>query len=835
MQTAAQLKRSLEALLPFDVTIKGRKYTLHSGVASGRRGVLAKASDEYGNTWAIKFCLPSDYEDRSFLQEISRASRLRQFHQFAQLTDADLIALQVGEAEVNVVVFVEQWIDGLTLEQFVKQYPRSVTTSFFLGYVRQMAQALSYLSTADLRHDDLLARNVMVCPPRPGSLDQEWTIRIVDMGSLKPKDSPMTKDRDDHENVVHHLLLLRNTIHRARPLGFRERRFLHATKGLLSSMLDEDLTIALRDPGQIVAQFNLALQRAQATRANATLTLSSPFEFFSAEHIADDALLVKLFAETCPWLEKVTTSDPCLVTGPRGCGKSTIFRWMSLKAHLHKPYSDISRLKLSGFYISCSMDLQNRLGWIKTKGIAQRFRREITHYFNLIAAREVINTLQLVVARTDCDSHWGLGEQQEKEIHEFFLRSLVGFSGPRLQGVSRFAQTREMIERAMFDAHDSMLRGVQLPSSLPETFLGDLTTMLGRLLPFFEQRRIVFLVDDFSVHRLSEPVQIVLNRIIWERRSSHIFKLSSEKYGAVLTDSFSATIDVTREMQEIDCGREYVSLEDHAKSKRALKFAIELLDNRLEAANYLGRAGTLIGKSSWTEKSLDLALANKERGRNEGQYHGIETISRLCSGDVASLLMVYSKIFELGDVHADTNTAVQPVLQHRAIRETSRRLMDAIRPAVPHGAEMYAVVNAFGSLVRNVLVEGNPQRKGKVTVRSQIPRIEIDQPEGSAIDRLNSTQQGIAKELIRRAAFIEMVPGLSRHGNVTTLRWQLRRIYLPAFGAALSKNNAVKRDVTWFKFFLTEPEGACDSVWNSWPKETPPELVPPLFKTNQDH
>ena len=64
-----------------------------------------------------------------------------------------------------------------------------------------------------------------------------------------------------------------------------------------------------------------------------------------------------------------------------------------------------------------------------------------------------------------------------------------------------------------------------------------------------------------------------------------------------------------------------------------------------------------------------------------------------------------------------------------------------------------------------------------------------------------------------------MEPGLSRHGSVTTLRWQLRRVLLPAFNAALSKNTAVKEDPDWFKFFLSNAKEALDTEWKKWPKE----------------
>ena len=106
--------------------------------------------------------------------------------------------------------------------------------------------------------------------------------------------------------------------------------------------------------------------------------------------------------------------------------------------------------------------------------------------------------------------------------------------------------------------------------------------------------------------------------------------------------------------------------------------------------------------------------------------------------------------------------------------------------------------------MRAILERGRQQKKGVSAVPSECPRIEIDQNQGGVIEQLLPSHQDLAKELVRRAIFIEMEPGLSRHGNVTSLRWQLRRVYLPAFGASLAKNNAVKKDPECVPIFLVE-------------------------------
>ena len=431
-------------------------------------------------------------------------------------------------------------------------------------------------------------------------------------------------------------------------MSIRERRVLSEADKLIDSMMEEDAFVRLRDPAQIKQQCELALSRANAPRTTSSRQLASPFEFLSAEHIADDGLLVEMFAKSCPWLEKAVSADPCLVTGPRGCGKSTMFRWMSLKAHLADPVADLEEFNVAGFYVSCATDLQNRFDWITTADLAGKFSLEIIHYFNLLLTREVVLTLNSLASYKEQREYWGYGAPEEREINEFVSSHLKTDSSFRMQGVSLLRQTLEALEQEMFNTHSQMMRGLSVSTTLPATFLGDLSSLMCRIMPRFLEKRIAFLIDDYSTHRLSAPVQQVLNRVIWERRSSHIFKLSSEKLGAELTDPSGASAELAREMVEIDCGREYLAMDDPHKVGLGYSFAVELLDNRLQKAGYAGTAEGLIGKSSWPESTLARALVSKSPGRQQDYYHSLDCVAAACSGDVSTLLLMYRRCSTLG-------------------------------------------------------------------------------------------------------------------------------------------------------------------------------------------
>lgn len=766
-------------------------------VAHGYKGLVWKMTDSLGKSYAAKFALAEDYSGGKTLRdEVDRRVQLPG-PLFTDLTEAgEWIA---GDHDsTRYVVTVESWVqDGVTLEALLAHESHRVSVSTIVSFAEQMASALEALASLELEHDDLHAGNIMVRPARPGELGYSdpagdgVQLVIVDTGSLKPLSTTRKPERDI-DRTAEHLVSLHNIVARRRRLTMSERRFLRALLPIVQSMTDDD---GLRgDKSGTSLREAIAAARAASLRPMGTSQhLESPFEILNAEQINNDELLLALFATT-NWIGHLTALHPTLLTGPRGCGKSMVLRWLALRTHAAKLDAEIpvDSLRVSGIYVSCTSDLQTRFSQFKFAEDTAGREPEITHYFNLLHVLELLKTLAALASRPDAETAFGLGDAQMEQIYRLVAKHLPSRQDLRFNP-NPMASSIDIVEREVFESQRRLHLGEGHPPTAP-TLIADITTVVVEILPHFKKYPIAFLLDDFSTHRISEAVQMVLAPIVWERRASHMFKVSSEKNGTV--DAWRGlTIDPGRERVEIDCGAEFLG--ESPRSNR--EFLEGLLDRRLRSAGWSGTTRQLLGASPSKDQ---MAITLRAKGAEKASYYGVEVLAQVCSGDVAAMLLLYRRI--LADCTHLSTTQVSPSRQHSAVVEVSRQLLYSTMYHRPLGGQLYQIADLFSQFVGNVYRTGRTIRSHDMDVPTEVPRIEVDDAAGAKA-KLTPEESELANELLRRSVFIELSSGRSRHNNVSTLRWHLRRIYLPAFRAGLGKNDAVKIDTQTFRQFLKTP------------------------------
>jgi hypothetical protein len=796
----------------------------------GHKGFVLKVQDpETDILYAAKFCVREDYLIRSPKEEAKLGAKLAAAGDlFVFPTNWGVARRFSGmpHADDDFVCFISHWVEGRTLKQYLEDEESIITPEFVCRIATEMLRAVQFLGSIDLKHDDLHTGNIMLSKRPEGlALSQDdaesLKISIIDLGSLKPNDQETRKSRNDFLNVIETLVSLYNQLWSNRRLASTHPEFLRKYCELIEKAIDPDPLRHLLDEKQIateLAHLKADLYRPASSQPERQF---APFDAISAEHLADDSTLLSLFVNFLPWMALVQDNKPVVFTGPRGCGKSMLFRFLAARTHIGvkpKALADEGAEKSIasfGVYISCSTHLQNNLSWIARKeGRAANFAHQISTFFQLVVVRELLTSLGEAYADKNAREQYRLTQPAFDELIAFIDSYFdEPIETPRLFGVERIFHFAEDLDRLRRKLNRSLLLEKEPPAKLPDTFLGDVTSKLVQLLPPFKASPLVFLLDDYSSSRVQPEIQSITNKIIFERRSSHYFKISCEKFGFESRDIDGVGIEEAREYVTVDAGAIAISDIQDSVSR---EFISNLIDQRLETANWKGRCSTLIGNSSPFNPDTKLAKEIRDAAGNKGAHHfyfGIDHIARLWSGDTATILQIIKGMFSLGGVDANSQTLIAKKTQHDAITNVSKAFKERISGYHPNGPAMANILNHYASAAREILVNGALDSSGDPR---RLYRIEMTKPSPKSFEQLlleedettDKTAARIAKDLLRRAIFIELSDSRGKEGPSThTMRWELRKMFLPAFGLSLNRDSYFDvKGVGKLIEFLMQPE-----------------------------
>ena len=255
---------------------------------------------------------------------------------------------------VECIVFVCEYVRGDNLKEFVKHQCDEIDVPFAERFLRTMFELLYELKSRHMVHGDLHAGNVIVSP---GEFDvyRRPSFRVTDFRVRGH--GARGSELKDYLYVAETLRLLLGAVRYTECEGRDKYAFNVLRDEFLSRHLTEVNPMVddlVGEPRRLLEKLNSIDDRYREAAARPATTLSSPFDYPNCEQIGDSNLLLKnLYSDRLLGLAEIRRRSNIVLTGPRGCGKTTVYRALSLDYLMATGDDDPCDVSYVGLYYRC--------------------------------------------------------------------------------------------------------------------------------------------------------------------------------------------------------------------------------------------------------------------------------------------------------------------------------------------------------------------------------------------------------------------------------------------------------------------------------------------------
>lgn len=769
-------------------------YVIDEYKAQGGNAFLFKASDkEMIHKVACKI-IPRDNLSPNWIEEVQKANKL----EHPSVVKCPMAGKWVDEEnKIDCLYLVLDFVDGVSLRDYISNPENEITVNFIEDLLKTIFELFFEMKGMGIEHGDLHYGNIMVEGPKKFSLTPKITFRVTDFAVKSALFS--LGSEDDYLELAKILRVLLKAVD-YQNCEMRDRfAFNFIENNLLNHLIEKDKTrdSLAEDPEKLFSLLNSIDDECSRKSADSEKTiLDTPFDYLSCEHIGGSHSILKvLFSNRFNAFNDIENRNNIILTGPRGCGKSTIFKSLSLKHRFLTSDYLPENFKYLGVYYRCD-DLYFTFPRFEKPKNPNGIDVPV-HYLTATLLVGVLESVELWASK---NSHAGFSQLEERLSGQ--LWDLLSLERPRVPNsdtfkalISNLGKERKRARDKRKFLHDPCQGfgnyfGVEILIKCCDAILQGL--------PFLEKRPFYFFIDDYSSPKITTDLQLNLNRLLMIRESSVFFKISTESSVSFVNEDVDGKAYVEgREYQLTNLGLNFIEGETESN----LAFIEDILNRRLGAVPSfpVKSVNDLIGENSnHSENKSALTI----RDGKKVEYWGKTILSKLCSGDIFYVILLVGSMVKLaggneGVAKVASLPKIKASIQNKAIRKEAGNFLKNLHE-LPNGKHLIDIVTAFCSVAKSYIVYKNsknetrnpPYQASKIELREDL---KLSEEAGKYYD-----------ELLRYSVFFEDVRGKSLRGKFTP-RLFLRRFLIPQFRLTFSKRDNIGMEPSELEMLLINP------------------------------